>query len=78
MPGVTVYPSAANFFLLRFHSVAPGEVYRRLLQDHDILVRDVSGVPGLEQCLRISVGTDNDMVAVERALAEILGEEREA
>ena len=78
LPGVTVYPSAANFFLMRFHSVAAGEVYRRLLQDHDILVRDVSGVPGLEQCLRISVGTDNDMVAVERALAEILGEAREA
>jgi histidinol-phosphate/aromatic aminotransferase/cobyric acid decarboxylase-like protein len=37
-------------------------------------VRDVSAVPGLEQCLRISVGTDGDMLAVERALAEILGE----
>ena len=62
----------ANFFLVRFHSVAPSEVYRRLLQDHDILVRDVSAVPGLEQCLRISVGTDDDMVAVETALSEIL------
>lgn len=72
LPGVTVYPSAANFFLLRLHSARPGEVYRRLLEEHDILVRDVSGVAGLEQCLRISVGTDGDMVAVERALGEIL------
>lgn len=73
LPGVTVYPSAANFFLVRFHSAAPGEVYRRLLEEHDILVREVSAVPGLEQCLRISVGTDGDMVAVEGALREILG-----
>jgi len=72
LPGITVYPSAANFFLVRFHSAPPGEVYRRLLQDHDILVRDVSGVPGLEQCLRISVGTDDDMVAVETGLREVL------
>ncbi len=72
LPGVTVYPSAANFFLVRFHRVAPGEVYHRLLEEHDILVRDVSAVPGLEQCLRISVGTDADMVAVEAALREIL------
>jgi len=73
LPGITVYPSAGNFFLVQFHSATPGEVYRRLLQEHDILVRNVSGVPGLEQCLRISVGTDADMVAVESALREILG-----
>ena len=48
--------------------VPASEVYRRLLQEHDILVRDVSAVPGLEQCLRISVGTEADMVAVETAL----------
>ena len=78
LPGITVYPSAANFFLVRFHSAVPGEVSRRLLQEHDILVRDVSAVPGLEQCLRISVGTDGDMVAVEGALKEILGVGREA
>jgi histidinol-phosphate aminotransferase len=74
LPGITVYPSAGNFFLVRFHSATPSEVYRRLLQEHDILVRDVSTVTGLEQCLRISVGTDGDMVAVEKALGEILGE----
>jgi histidinol-phosphate aminotransferase len=77
LPGITVYPSAGNFFLVRFHTLAPREVYRRLLEDHDILVRDVSGVAGLEQCLRISVGTDGDMVAVEGALKEILAEQRE-
>ena len=72
LPGITVYASAGNFFLVRFHSATPGQVFQRLLREHDILVRDVSAVPGLEQCLRISVGTDADMVAVESALREIL------
>ena len=40
-------------------------------------MRDVSAVPGLEQCLRISVGTDEDMEAVERGVErEILGDWR--
>ena len=72
IPGMTVYPSAANFFLLRFHERPPREVFRRLYEDHGILVRDVSAVPELRDCLRISVGTDEDMDAVERALREIL------
>jgi len=37
-------------------------------------VRDVStGGPGLEGCLRITAGTEDDVTAVARALAEILG-----
>lgn len=72
IPGVTVYPTAANFFLLRFEQADPGEVFRRLYEEEDILVRDVSGVPGLERCLRISVGTDEDMDAVVTALRRLL------
>jgi histidinol-phosphate/aromatic aminotransferase/cobyric acid decarboxylase-like protein len=72
LPGVTVYPSAANFFLLRFASADPKAVFRRLYEEDGILVRDVSGTPGLEQCLRISVGTDEDMEAVVAALGRIL------
>jgi histidinol-phosphate/aromatic aminotransferase/cobyric acid decarboxylase-like protein len=43
-----------------------------LHQQYGILVRDVSSVPALQGCLRISVGTDEDMDAVELALREIL------
>jgi histidinol-phosphate aminotransferase len=72
--GMRVYPSAANFFIVRFERVEPREVFRRLHEEHGILVRDVSSVPELQGCLRISVGTDEDMEAVEGALREILGE----
>lgn len=74
LPGITVYPSAANFFLVRFHRLAPREVFRRLIEEHGILLRDVSGTPELAQCLRVSVGTDEDMDAVAAALATILSE----
>lgn len=48
-----VYPSDANFFLVRAKNGAA--LFQHLLND-GILVRDVSGYPGLENCLRISVG----------------------
>ncbi|MEP6689498.1 MAG: histidinol-phosphate transaminase [Gemmatimonadales bacterium] len=73
LPGLTAYPSAANFVLVRVHAVPVGEVFRRLLDDYGILVRDVSSAAELAQCLRISVGTEDDMDAVGDALQEILG-----
>ena len=72
VPGMRVYPSAANFFIVRFHRADPTDVFHRLHEGYGILVRDVSSAPALEGCLRISVGTDEDMDAVERALREIL------
>ncbi len=71
--GITVFPSEANFFLLRCSSMPARQVFRRLLDEHGILVRDVSGATGLEQCLRISVGTPEDNDAVVRALTSMLG-----
>jgi len=49
-------------------------VFHRLAAEHGILVRDVSrGGPGLENCLRITAGTREDVDAVAAALAGILG-----
>jgi histidinol-phosphate aminotransferase len=76
LPGLTAYPSAANFVLIRLHGVPAREVFRRLLDDYGILVRDVSAAAELAQCLRISVGTEEDMDAVADALGEILEGER--
>lgn len=76
IPGITVYPSAANFVLIRCDRVPAADVFRRLLAEHGILVRDVSGSTELAQCLRISIGTEEDMEAVVRALRDILGGER--
>jgi histidinol-phosphate aminotransferase len=72
LPGLTVFPSAANFVLIRLHALAAREVFRRLLDDYGILVRDVSAAAELTQCLRISVGTEEDMDAVADALGRIL------
>ena len=60
MEGVTVYPSAANYILFR---LAPaydaGKVWQQLL-DAGVLIRDFSRAPGLENCLRVSVGSPEE------------------
>jgi len=70
--GLTVFPSAANFLLVRFERHPARTVFQRLLDEHGILVRDVSGGAELSQCLRISIGTAEDMDAVADALSAIL------
>jgi histidinol-phosphate aminotransferase len=74
LPALEVFPSAANFMLIRCRRHPAREVFRRLLDEHGILVRDVSGTSELAQCLRISVGTAEDVDAVGDALAAILEE----
>jgi histidinol-phosphate aminotransferase len=69
---LTVFPTAANFVLIRSHRVPAKELFRRLYDDHGILVRDVSGSAELAECLRISIGTAEDMEAVIEALEQIL------
>jgi histidinol-phosphate aminotransferase len=73
LPALAVYPSAANFVLIRCLRHPAREVFRRLLEEHGILVRDVSAASELAQCLRISVGTAEDVDAVTEALGEITG-----
>ncbi len=69
--GVTAYPTAANFVLIRCRGLGAAELFQRLYQDFGILVRDVSGAPELAECLRISIGTEEDMDAVIEALQQI-------
>ncbi len=71
VPGLVVFPSAANFVLVRCERPPAGEVFERLVREHGILVRDVSAGPGLAGCLRITVGSDDDVDAVARALEAI-------
>lgn len=58
--GVRVYPSKANFLLLRVKDAKA--LFERLLTG-GVLVRDVSGFPLLDGCLRVSVGSkeENDL-----------------
>jgi histidinol-phosphate aminotransferase len=78
LPGLDVIPTAANFVLIRCRARSAGEVFRRLYEDHGILVRDVSNSGELAECLRVSIGTEDDMDAVLAALAQILAPETEA
>ncbi len=55
LPGVQVFPSAANFLLLRVPQA--DAVFARLLA-HKVLVKNVGKMhPLLENCLRVTVGT---------------------
>lgn len=57
LSGVTVFPSAANFILFRTPLTA-NVVFHRLLQE-GVLVRNLHG-PGLEECLRVTVGREEE------------------
>lgn len=72
VPGLVVYPTASNFVLTRCKTLPASEVFQRLEREYGILVRDVSSSPQLADCLRISIGTDEDMDTVIHALEEIL------
>jgi histidinol-phosphate aminotransferase len=76
LSGLTVYPTAANFVLVRCLDLPAREVFRRLLDEHGILVRDLSRANELQECLRISIGTNEDMEAVARAFEQIFQSEQ--
>jgi len=63
-----VFPAHANFVTFRVHSAVAA--YAALLAQ-EILVRDVSGQPGLENCLRATVGTPAETDALIRALSDL-------
>jgi histidinol-phosphate aminotransferase len=70
-----VFPSGANFVLIRPRSMSGRQLWQALL-DRDVLVRDCSSWPRLEQCLRVTIGTpaENDafLDALRAALTEVL------
>ncbi len=59
LDGVEPVPSEANFILLRCTTRPAGAVWDDLVA-RSVLVRDVSGRPGLEECLRVTVGTPEE------------------
>lgn len=68
MDGVHVWPSAANFLLLR---TDVGDLFDRLLA-RGVLVRDFSRLPRLEGTVRASVGTPAENDAFLTALKECI------
>ena len=65
--GITVFPSAANFFLVRVPDA--GRTYEALRRQ-GVLVRSLH--PGLANCLRVTVGTPDENRILLNALKEAL------
>jgi histidinol-phosphate aminotransferase len=68
---VDVWPSGANFVLIRPRRLDGRAVWEALLE-RSVLVRDCSPWPGLDGCLRITIGTSDEDDALLDALAGIL------
>jgi len=68
---VRAYPSGANFVLFRPTDRSGHDTWRGLL-DLGVLVRDCSGWPRLADCLRVTIGTNDENDAFLRALEEVL------
>lgn len=64
-----VYPSDANFILVKFKEAR--KLYEFLLSK-EIVVRDRSNVPGCQNCLRITVGTEQENTQLIDAIASYL------
>jgi histidinol-phosphate aminotransferase len=68
---IDVFPSSANFILFRPRGLPGREVWQRLV-DRSVLVRDCSGWPRLNGCLRVTVGTADENGVFIAAMKEIL------
>ena len=68
LPGVTVFPSQANFFLVRVPDA--DRAYQGLLRQ-GVLVKNLNG-PAIKNCLRITVGTPEENRILLTALREAL------
>jgi histidinol-phosphate aminotransferase len=68
LTGVTVFPSQANFFLIR---VADAERTYDALRRQGVLVRNLNS-PALRNCLRVTVGTPEENRILLNALREAL------
>ena len=72
--GLTVHPSIANFLLVRFpedtgHDADAANAH---LQSRGVIARKVAAY-GLPDCLRITIGVEEEMRATADALAEFMG-----
>jgi histidinol-phosphate aminotransferase len=72
--GLRFWPSQTNFVLVRVG--ASTQVFVESMQRRGILVRDSSANPGCEGCVRITVGTPEQMDKVLRAIREAVAETR--
>tara|TARA_B110000908_G_scaffold146742_1_gene177925 strand:- start:456 stop:1541 length:1086 start_codon:yes stop_codon:yes gene_type:complete len=58
LEGAKVYPSEANFVLIRLLQKDATELFQELRDEDAILIKNLSKQVGLTQCLRLTVGTE--------------------
>lgn len=68
---VDFWPSEANFVLFRPRERAAAAVWAGLVE-RSVLVRDVSSFPGLDNCLRVTIGTASENRRFLEALSVVL------
>ncbi|MGB1698856.1 MAG: pyridoxal phosphate-dependent aminotransferase [Nannocystaceae bacterium] len=68
VPDAEVFPAHANLVLCRLTPASRAPSLAATLAEGGVRVKDVSGTPGLEGCLRISLGSEGEL----RALAAVL------
>ena len=68
---VDVFDSGANFVLFRPRTLTGRAVWQGLL-DRSVLIRDCSGWPRLENCLRVTIGTPAEDDRFLSAITEVL------
>jgi histidinol-phosphate aminotransferase len=71
--GLRVFPSSANFILFRVErdGLEHTAVFRRLLDEFGVLIRDVSAYPMLERCLRVNAGSPEENTVFLDGIREI-------
>ncbi len=68
LPDTELFPAHGNLVLIRFASDAAAHAVRDRLAAAGVRIKDVTAVPKLRACLRISVGTDEDLERLAKAL----------
>ena len=72
IPGLTVFPSAANFILFRSRPGDADAIFTGL-KSRGVLIKHLNGsAPALADCLRVTVGTPEENAAFLEALRECL------
>ncbi len=66
---IKVYPSDANFYLIKVENA--NEIHKKLIEK-GILTRNMSHLPNMENCLRVSVGKPEENDVFIKALKEIV------
>jgi threonine-phosphate decarboxylase len=73
IPGMRVYPSAANFLLVELPRACLARTVAQLLCQKGILIRDCSGIPGLSpQTIRVAVRSEAQNCRLIKALKQVL------